>query len=577
MKKKWKGIPRFLILFLSLFLMMSYVAPVCAEEEEEEETEFIPEEYYDPIDTNEIKGWPQGEAVQSASAVVMDLNTSTLLYSKNAYEKRYPASITKIMTAMVALENGNPKDVITFDESVYDLEEGSSHVGIQPEEKMTLENALYALMLESANDAAVGIAEYLGGSQEGFADMMNQKAAELGCVNTHFVNPHGLHNEEHYTCAYDMALIAQAAYNIPEFRELVSCVQSSCPATNVTEEERYFVNHHKMLQEDSDYYTDWCTGGKTGYTSDAWNTLVTYGEKNGRKQVCVVLRVPGAAKCYEETRLLMNYGFDNFSQMNLVSDQPEPTFYEALKLNYVGLTKQYFQTGVLDETIGKTRSGLVTIPNGLPAADLTAQTSNMGQTGLNITYLYEEWPVGAALIELNTMPKDTALPFEQSLDMPTLLKNSSSLRARREIQQTAMTVYNRTIEISQDVYTSCRDFIERNKLMVLLGGGLILLVLLVIIIILIVRCTRESRIQRRRRQEEQERLKREEQIDQMTTAEIEQELREAMAQERQKREKEEAEEEARRLQEEKLRETERVLEEIDRIESEKKANKKKEK
>ncbi len=573
MKRRWKKAPWFLMLVLSLFLVTPYVSPVYAEEEEEAETEFIPEEYYDTIDTNEIKGWPQGEAVQSAAAVVMDLNTGTFLYSKNAYEKHYPASITKIMTAMVALENGNPENEITFDESVYDLEEGSSHAGIQPGEKMTLDDALHALMLESANDAAVGIAEYVGGSLEGFADMMNQKAEELGCINTHFANPHGLHNEEHYTCAYDMALIAQAAYDIPEFRKLASCVQSHCPATNVTEEDRYFVNHHKMLQEDSEYYADWCTGGKTGYTSDAWNTLVTYGEKGGRKQVCVVLRVPGAARCYEETRLLMNYGFDNFSQINLVSDQPEPTFYEALKLDYVGLVKDYFQTGALDVTVGKTLSGLVTVPNGLSAADLTTQINDAGQAALNIKYLYDNWPVGSAVIDLNAMPRDTGFSFEKSLDMTERLKNSSSLRARREIEQTAMTVYNRTKEITQNVYTASRNFMEENKLLVLLGGGLILLVLLVIIMILVVRCTRESRIQRRRRQEERERLKREEQIDQMTTAEIEQELREAMEQERRKQEQEAAKEEARRIQEEKLRETERVLEEIDRIESEQKEKK----
>lgn len=564
MKRKWKKTPWFLMLFLSLFLVTAYVSPVYAEEGEEEETEFIPKEYYDPIDTNEIDGWPQGEAVQSASAVVMDLTTGTLLYSKNAYEKRYPASITKIMTAMVALENGNLNDEITFDDSVYDLEEGSSHVGIQPEEKMTLRDALYALMLESANDAGVGIAKHLGGSLEGFAEMMNQKAEELGCVNTHFTNPHGLHNEDHYTCAYDMALIAQAAYDIPEFRKMASSTQASCPATNVTEEERYFVNHHKMLQEDSEYYEEWCTGGKTGYTSDAWNTLVTYGEKNGRKQVCVVLRVPGAVKCYEETKLLMNYGFDNFSQVNLVSDDPEPTFYEAMKLNYVGIAKDYFQTGALEETIGRTLSGVVTVPENRAVTDLKAKMETTGQSFLNITYLYHDWPVGAAVIELHKMPLDTGLPFEQSLDMSVLLKNSSALRARREIEQTAMTVYNRTMEIAENVWTVSRDFVEKNKLMVLLGGCLILLVLLVIIMILIIRCTRESRIQRRRRQEEKERQKREEQIDQMTTAEIEQELRMAMEQERQKKAQAEAEAEAQRIQEEKLRETELVLEEINR-------------
>ena len=358
MKKKWKKAPWLLMLILSLFLVMGQTSVIYGEEEEEE-TEYIPETYYDPIQSNELSGWPQGEAVQAESAVVMDLTTGTLLYSKNAYDKQYPASITKIMTTMVALENGNLDDVITFSENVYDLEEGSSHVGIQPGEEMTLRQALYALMLESANDAGVGIAEHIAGSLDGFAELMNAKAEELGCVNTHFTNPHGLHNEEHYTCAYDMALIAQAAYEIPVFREMASCTQAYCPETNLTEEERYFVNHHKMLQEESDYYEEWCTGGKTGYTSDAWNTLVTFGEKNGRKQVCVVLRVPGAAKCYEETKLLMNYGFDNFTQVNMVSDEPVPTFYEAMKLNYVGLAREYFQSDLLYGTIARTLSGML--------------------------------------------------------------------------------------------------------------------------------------------------------------------------------------------------------------------------
>lgn len=564
MKRKWKKAPCLLILFLTVFLMTAHAVPVWAEEEAEEETEFIPSEYYDPIDTNEINGWPQGEAVQSASAAVMDLTTGTFLYSKNAYEKRYPASITKIMTAMVVLENGNLEDEITFDESVYDLEEGSSHVGIQPGEKMTLRDALYALMLESANDAGVGIAEYLGGSVDGFAEMMNQKAEELGCVNTHFTNPHGLHNENHYTCAYDMALIAQAAYDLPEFKKMVGTTLATCPATNLTEEERYFVNHHKMLHEESDYYAAWCTGGKTGYTSDAWNTLVTYGEKNGRKQVCVVLRVPGAVKCYEDTALLMNYGFDHFSQVNLVSDQAEPTFYEAMKLNYVGTAKEYFQSGKLNETIGKTLSGVVTVPDGLSVTDLTAKMDQAGQNTLSIKYLYREWPVGAAVIELHKMPQDTMLPFEQSRDMSILLKNSSDLRARRELEQTAWMVYNRTVEIYNDIRTFSIEFLEQNKLTVVLGGGLILLVLVIVILILIIRCTRESRIQRRRRQAEQERQKREDEIERMTTAEIEQELRAAMEQERQKKAQAEAEAEKQRLREEKLHETEMILEEINR-------------
>lgn len=563
MKKKWKKAPWLLMLILSLFLVMGQTSVIYGEEEEEE-TEYIPETYYDPIQSNELSGWPQGEAVQAESAVVMDLTTGTLLYSKNAYDKQYPASITKIMTTMVALENGNLDDVITFSANVYDLEEGSSHVGIQPGEEMTLRQALYALMLESANDAGVGIAEHIAGSLDGFAELMNAKAEELGCVNTHFTNPHGLHNEEHYTCAYDMALIAQAAYEIPAFREMASCTQAYCPETNLTEEERYFVNHHKMLQEESDYYEEWCTGGKTGYTSDAWNTLVTFGEKNGRKQVCVVLRVPGAAKCYEETKLLMNYGFDNFIQVNMVSDEPVPTFYEAMKLNYVGLAREYFQSDLLYGTIARTLSGVVTIPNTMEVSQLTAKSEDWGQGTKELTYLYQDWPVGTAVIELHELPTGIQLPFEQKLDMDVLKKNTSSIRARNEIEQTALIVYNKALEIWTEVSTVATEFIEANKMMVLLGGGLILFVVLVIIFILILRCTRESRIQRCRRQAEKERLRKEEEIDQMTTAEIEQELRAAMEQERQKRAEEAAQEEEQRRQEEKLRETEMILEEINR-------------
>lgn len=565
MRKLWKNGRWLLMMLLSVFLITAYVTPVWAEEEEEE-TEFIPEEYYDPIQSNEVSGWPQGEAVQSAAAVVMDLDTNTLLYSKNAYDKHYPASITKIMTAMVALENGNLDDVIVFSESVYDLEEGSSHVGIQPGEEMTLRQALYALMLESANDAGMGIAEHIAGSVSAFAEMMNAKAQALGCVNTHFTNPHGLHNEEHYTCAYDMALIAQAAYNIPEFREMVSCTLATCPATNVTEEERYFVNHNKMIQEESDYYTEWCTGGKTGYTSDAWNTLVTYGEKNGRRQVCVVLRVPGSAKTYEETRLLMNYGFDNFSQVSMGSDEPVPTFYEAMKLDYLGLVRDYFQSDLLYQPIAKTTSGVVTLPNGVTAAELMAQPEQTGQSYRSISYTYQGWPVGSASIEVYPIPTGIELPFEKKMDMEIILQNSSVQRAKNEIEATAMIVWNKAQDIYQDVSTTVMTFAEENMMTVILGGCLILLVIFIVIGILIARCTKESRIQKRRRQEEKERLRKEEEIDNMTTAEIEQELRLAMEEERQKREMEAARLEEERQEEEKLRETERILEEINRKE-----------
>lgn len=573
MRKKQMRYRRFLSLLLAILLMTAYVIPAYAEEdggyednyeeeEQEEETEFIPDEYYDSIESNELPGWPKGEAVQAASAVVMDLDTNTFLYSKNMYAKMYPASITKIMTAMIALEQGNLDEEIEFSEIVYDLEYNSSNVGIQPEEKLTLRQALYALMLESANDVANGLAEYFGGSMSGFADLMNAKAKELGCVNTHFSNPSGLHNDDHYTCAYDMALIAQAAYEIPQFREFASTTLYECASTNLTEEERYFVNHHKMLQQESEYYYAWCTAGKTGFTSDAWNTLVTYSEKDGMRLVCVLLHENGAGRAYNETAMLLNYGFDNFQEVSMTEEEVQPTFYEVMKLDGLDRVSQLFQVEALKEPIGEMMPGVVTIPDIMKVDDLTAKSEKTGELTGAIFYSYHEWPVGMAGFQIHPLVPITAPSYQQKRDMEEILNRTAAVRKRSEIEETAEAVMQNTEVFVKTTYEKAKDFVEKNTLTVIWVGSFILLVLLIIIIILILRCTKEYRIKKRRLQEERELLKKEEEIDRMTTSEIEQELREAMEQERLLKEKKIALQEEQRRQEEKLRETEKILEEI---------------
>lgn len=571
MKEKQKRYQSFLSLLLAFCLMFACGAIVRAAEtsgdESEEETEYIPEEYYAPIESNELKGWPQGQAIQAASAVVMDLDTNALLYSKNAYAKMYPASITKIMTAMLVLENGNLDDEITFSDVVYDIESDSSHAGIQPGEKMTVRQALNALMLESANDAANGLAEYVSGSVSAFAELMTQRAKELGCVNTHFTNPHGLHNEEHYTCAYDMALIAQAAYATPYFQELASNTIFDCPETNMTDEVRYWVNHHKMLHVESEYYEDWCTGGKTGFTSDAWNTLVTFGEKDGMRLVGVILHDNGAGKAYEETAAIMNYGFDEFNKVEMLPDRTFPSVYEAMKLNYLGIVSDVFQMPELKKpTAELTKPGTVTVPKGFSLSDLTTKVEAGSDKSAEISYQYGDWPVGSGWMTLAPLNLDIKLPFEQKLDMDVLLKKSSSQRSKSEVQETALMVVQNTKDFVQEAYALSRKYVEENTLMVICVGSFVLLLLIVVIIILVIRCTKESRIQKRRMQEERERQRIEDEIERKTTAEIEQELRAAMEQERRAREMESARQEAKRQEEEKLRETERMLEEINRNE-----------
>lgn len=271
-----------------------------------------PPSYYMPIESNETPGWPQGPQVQAESAILMDVDYGVCLYEKNIHQRQYPASITKIMTALLVIENADLSDVVTFSENaVYGIEPDSSHIGIDVGEQLTVEQSLHGLLLASANEVAMGLAEHVAGSVEAFVDMMNERAAELGCQDTHFVNPHGLHDEEHYVTAYDMALIAREAYRNQTFAGIVGTATYEIPPTNMEEETRYLVNNHKLLSNDEMYYTG-CRGGKTGFTDQALNTLVTFAKRDNRRLVCVDLKTNGTP-IYADTGALLDYGFANFS------------------------------------------------------------------------------------------------------------------------------------------------------------------------------------------------------------------------------------------------------------------------
>ena len=202
--------------------------------------------------TGDLKSGDQ-PSVAAKSAILMDANSGEILYEKNINSKRYPASITKIMTTLVAIENCNSLyDTITYSQNAIDsIEPGSSQIYIEPGERLSVEDSLYAIMLESANEACNGVAEHIGGSIEGFVDMMNEKAKEIGCKNTHFMNPNGLHHDDHYVSAYDMALITKAALENEIFQKISSTVSYTVPVTNKCKTQRFLWNHHKMVKADS--------------------------------------------------------------------------------------------------------------------------------------------------------------------------------------------------------------------------------------------------------------------------------------------------------------------------------------
>lgn len=312
----------------------------------------VPESYEWEIQSNNIPGWPQGPKIICETGIVMDLDTGEILYAKGIDEKRAPASITKIMTAMLAIEKVPLDTKITFTNEVNNIEPGSTHIGIKPGETLTMEESLYAILLGSANEVSSGVAEYIGGTVQNFVDMMNEKAKELGCKNTHFVNANGLYDDNHYTTARDMALIAKAAFQNETFRNIVKTPYYIIPPTNITPEERWINNHHRMLTEGGIHY-EGCLGGKTGYTEKAGNTLVTYAERNSMRLVCVVLK--GTTEYYNDTKNLLDYGFNNFQKLTLSSDILAQSDSLASYLKDQGLLDAAVETSSADVPVDPTQ------------------------------------------------------------------------------------------------------------------------------------------------------------------------------------------------------------------------------
>ncbi|MEF9953994.1 MAG: serine hydrolase [Clostridium sp.] len=247
--------------------------------------------------------------VQSQGAVLYDVTHNQFLFEQNADTHYFPASITKLMTALLVLEKCNLNDTVTFSNAaVTNLESGAVTLKTAAGDKFSVKDCLYGLLLKSANEIANGLAEHVSGSVGAFADLMNQKAASLGCTNTHFANPNGLNDANHFTTARDMALIAKAAFENPTLCQIVNTISYDFPATASVPTVRKITMRHKMLNPaDPAYYYQGIVGGKTGYTSLAGNTLVTCAERNGVRLITVILK--GEQSHYQDTKALLDYGF----------------------------------------------------------------------------------------------------------------------------------------------------------------------------------------------------------------------------------------------------------------------------
>lgn len=248
----------------------------------------------------------------------MDASTGQILYAKNAWERLYPASITKVLTGLLALENLESTDTLTVSQTaVSQVPRTSSHISLQPGETLTVADAMYALAISSANDAAVTLAEGVSGSVEAFSTLMNEKARECGALNSNFVNPSGLPSQQHYTTAYDMAKIAAKALENPDFLLYFGSGAYEMPATNLSQA-RSLISKNQMTDG-----TRSCPGllfSKTGWTSSAQGTLVTAARQSGVTLIAVTLKSPMLEDKYQDTQALLEYGFANYKTFRVEED-----------------------------------------------------------------------------------------------------------------------------------------------------------------------------------------------------------------------------------------------------------------
>ena len=358
----------------------------------------VPEEVYhtdyykQPADTDSIEGWVQGPQIEGESAILMDMTTGTILYSKNADKAQYPASITKIMTALLGSESLKATDKFSMSETAAHgiTDTQSSSIYADTGEEFTVEQALMAVMLQSANEMTLAIAEQTSGSVKKFVELMNLKARQLGCTNTHFNNPNGLPDEKHYTTANDMAKIARAAWFNPTFRKYCTTGYYEIPSTNKFSETRYLLNHHKMMSGQA-YAYDGVFGGKTGYTEAAGNTLVTFARRGNMYLVSVVMQSINGA--YSDTKSLLDYGFNNFSR-SAIKAKKEICFSCLPAEKY--LIKDYRKC-VLCFAMTRTSGGL---PNDADTASVkknySIQKNPAGRPLLTINYTFNGHQVGTA-------------------------------------------------------------------------------------------------------------------------------------------------------------------------------------
>lgn len=361
-----------------------------------------------------VQGWPQAPELTSQAAILMDADSGTILYAKNATQMMYPASTTKLMTALLTVETIAPEEIITFSRSaVTTLPAGSSHIGMRTGEHLTMKDCLYGILLPSANEVANALAEHISGSVSNFVSLMNQKADELGLIHTHFSNPNGLHEDDHYSCAYDLAIILQQCIQNSTFLEVASRPTYVREPDQLLNKRIPMATTNDMIRPNREYYDPDVICGKTGWTEQAGRCLVSYASRNGMNLICVTMNAV-APNQFTDTKQLLDYGFDQFSLANISESDH---FYDSSHLINSPL---HFQ----QETKGLVQldpNSRLLLPVGISFDQLDRQVVNNSNSSATITYYYQNYALGTSSIvpldpntQTNLFRDKTVLPEQLS-------------------------------------------------------------------------------------------------------------------------------------------------------------------
>ena len=349
--------------------------------------------------------------INSEAGLLIEVSSGNILYNKNSTKRLYPASTTKIVTAILALENCDLDELATVSKnSVALVPSGYTNAKLVPGEEMSIEDLLYGLMLNSANEAANVIAEHISGSIEEFSNLMNSKVTELGCANTHFVNANGMHDENHYTTAEDLAKIAIYCMKNEEFRKIVSTVEYKLPTTDLyTKDDRIMKNTNLLIDKNSQYYYEYAIGVKTGFTTQAGNCLVSYAEKDGIKLVCVTLKAGSttgnSSYRFSDSKSLLEYGFGAFSNQNIIK---EGQLVKSLEIDNATAETKYLKI-IAKNTVSDFISNNIDISELQPIINLNSEISapiTKGEKLGTITYIIGEKEYTSDLISDSNVEKN---------------------------------------------------------------------------------------------------------------------------------------------------------------------------